>query len=85
MQSSTKMICFSTLFMLLAAVTTIAVTYTNFVQAELKEDISEIRKNQEIRDARDQITNEKITALQLDSVKQNVKLDVIISKLTPEN
>lgn len=53
-----KNICFATLFMLLSATATISIGYTQLVQAEIKDDISDLRKQNEIK-------SEKITSIQI--------------------
>ncbi|MBA7492266.1 hypothetical protein ES702_02815 [subsurface metagenome] len=69
-----KTICFSMVFMLLSATATISIGYTNFVQAEIKEDISDIKSNQ-------LLNNEKITSTQINQAELNGNVKLILDIL----
>lgn len=74
----TKSICFATLFLLLSAVATISIGYTNFVQAEIKEDIFEMKDS-------DRIFTEKVTSLQITQaeIKGDIKLILTLLENNP--
>ena len=63
-----KQICLQTIIYLIVLSVGVAIGYTNFVQAELKEDVGRIEKNQEISTA-------KINSIQIQLVEiaQDVK------------
>lgn len=73
----TKSICFATLFMLLSAVATISIGYTNFVQAEIKEDIVDLKYSNEIDQA-------KISDVQISNARIEGKLDILLDNINYE-
>jgi hypothetical protein len=69
-----KTVCLSTILTLVMASGAVAIGFTTFVQAEIKEDLAEM-KNQELVD------REKITSLQISQAEINGKLSLILEKL----
>jgi hypothetical protein len=69
-----KTVCLSTILTLVMASGAVAIGFTSFVQAEIKDDLAEI-KNQEL------IDREKISALQISNAEINGKLSLILEKL----
>jgi len=77
MDIKTKSICFGTLFMLLSAVVTISIGYTNFVQAQIKDNVDDVKNNLEIDRA-------KIDNVQISNARIEGKLDVLLSNMDHE-
>jgi len=63
--------------MLLSAVVTISIGYTNFVQAEIKDNIDDVKNNLEIDRA-------KIDNVQISNARIEGKLDVLLSNMDHE-
>lgn len=77
MDVTKRQICFGTLFMLLSATATIAIGYTQLVQAEIKEDTERIEQKADVN-------TEKITNIQVSNARIEGKLDIIIENLDHE-
>lgn len=75
-----KTICFSVIFMLLSSVATISIGYTNFVQAEIKEDIVDIKDN-------NLLYREKVSSVQVTQaeIKGDIKLILKLLENNPPN
>jgi len=77
MNKLNKSICLSTILTLVMASGAVAIGFTSFVQAEIKEDLQEI-KNQEL------IDREKISSVQITQAEMNGKINLILEKLQSE-
>jgi len=77
MNKINKQICLSTILTLVMASGAVAIGFTSFVQAEIKEDLQEI-KNQEL------IDREKISSVQITQAEMNGKINLILEKLQSE-
>jgi len=73
-----KAICLSTILTLVMASGAVAIGFTSFVQAEIKEDVAIVRDNQ-------LLNNEKITSLQIQlaEMRGDIKLILAESKAQP--
>jgi hypothetical protein len=80
MNMEKRTICFSMVFMMLSAVATVSIGYTNFVQAEIKEDIIEIKSDE-------LIDREKISSIQVGQaeIKGDIKLILALIEKDPPN
>ena len=78
MNKLNKSICLSTILTLVMASGAVAIGFTSFVQAEIKEDLQEI-KNQELLD------REKISSVQITQAEMNGKINLILQKLESKN
>ena len=69
-----KTVCLSTILTLVMASGAVAIGFTTFVQGEIKEDITEMKKE-------DLIVREKLSSLQISQAEMNGKINLILQNL----
>ena len=68
-------------FMMLSAVATVSIGYTNFVQAEIKEDVGDLKLDvDELRES-DLVHNEKMSNIQISQAEMRGDIKLILSLL----